>query len=101
MIYECFKNADEKKINPEDLKALFIFSIATSINAFVIGISLSLSKISILISSIIIGLITFILSLISVYLECAFGKNIRKKAEIIGGLILISVGIKILLVHII
>lgn len=101
MIYESFKNTDERKINPEDLKTLFIFSIATSIDAFAIGISLSLLKISILVPSIIIGLITFILSLISVYLGCVFGKIIRKGTEIIGGLILISVGIKILLEHII
>lgn len=101
MIYESFKKENERKINPEDLKTLFILSIATSIDAFAVGISLSLLKISILIPSIIIGIITFILSLISIYLGCAFGKIIRKGAEIIGGLILISVGIKILLEHII
>lgn len=101
MIIESFKVNDDKKIDPENLKTLIIFSIATSIDAFAVGISLSLLKIAILLPSVIIGLITFALSFISVYLGCIFGKIIKKGAEIIGGIILISIGIRILLEHLI
>lgn len=100
MIYESFKDESEKKIlNTEDLKTLLFLSIATSIDAFAVGISLSLLRTSILIPSISVGSITFFLSLISVYLGNFFGKYLKQGAEIFGGLILIIIGIKILLEH--
>ncbi len=99
MIYESFSGHRENKLNPENFKTLFLLSIATSIDAFAVGISLSLLKILILLPSIIIGSITFTLSFISIHLGCIFGKIFRKGAEIIGGLILISIGIRILFEH--
>jgi len=99
MIYESFKG-ENKTINPDNFKTLIFLSIATSIDAFAVGISLSLLKIEIFSPSIIIGITTFVLSFASVYLGCLFGKIFKKGAEILGGLILISIGIKILLEHI-
>ncbi len=99
MIYESFKIEEEKKINPEEFKTLLLLSFATSIDAFAVGISLSLLKIKILFPSILIGITTFILTLISVFSGRCLGKIFKKGAEIFGGLILIFIGIKILIEH--
>ncbi len=99
MIFESFKQEDKKNFDPEKIKTIVFLSFATSIDAFAVGVSLSLLKIKILFPSILIGVITFTLSLFSVYFGQYLTKFFRKGAEIIGGLILISIGIKILLEH--
>ncbi|MBM3712853.1 MAG: hypothetical protein FJW56_05390, partial [Actinobacteria bacterium] len=73
--------------------------VATSIDALVIGVSLSLMKIPLYLSVIIIGLFTFIFSIIGYFLGHKIGKVIGDKMEIIGGVILIGIGIKILIEH--
>ncbi len=100
MIFESFKNDCENKINTDRFITLLFLSIATSIDAFAVGISLSLLKTKILFPSIFIGITTFTLTMISVYSGFLLGKIFKKGAEILGGLILISIGIKILLEHI-
>lgn len=100
MIYESFKEDDKKLIKNIDNKTLLLLSIATSIDAFAVGISLSLLKIKIIFPSIFIGITTFSLTLISVNFGCFLGNIFKKGSEIFGGLILISIGIKILLEHI-
>ena len=74
--------------------------IATSIDAFAVGITFAFVKISLLWGVIVIGITTFLFSLIGVY----FGKKLShifgKKMELVGGLILIGIGLKILLEHI-
>jgi len=100
MIYESFKEDDKKLIKNIDNKTLLLLSIATSIDAFAVGISLSLLKIKIIFPSIFIGITTFSLTLISVNFGCFLGTLFKKGSEIFGGLILISIGIKILLEHI-
>ncbi|MCX8094687.1 MAG: manganese efflux pump MntP family protein [Caldisericia bacterium] len=101
MIFESFEKEKERKLNPENLRTLIFLSIATSIDAFAVGVSLSLLKIKIFFPSIFIGITTFTLTFISVYSGCFLGKIFRKGAEILGGLILISIGVKILIEHII
>ena len=99
MIIESYKHNDiDDSIK---FKEMIILSIATSIDALVVGITLSLFNINILLVTLTIGLITFILSFIGVI----FGNEIKKKIninlELIGGIILILIGIKILLEHLI
>ncbi|MBI2597227.1 manganese efflux pump [Candidatus Daviesbacteria bacterium] len=100
MIHEASKNNDEKK-EILDIKTLFILSIATSIDALIVGITLNLFKIPFVISIGIIGVVTFILS----FLGFLFGKQIRKlfgkRVEILGGVCLIIIGLKILIEHLI
>ena len=90
----------EDKINEVNDKLkyseLFFLSIATSIDAFVIGISLSFLKNNIISSSIIIGLITFIMCIIGFYLGNILNKKAHQYASYIGGIILIIIGIKLL-----
>ncbi len=78
---------------------MLVLSIATSIDALAIGITFVCLKIHIVMPVITIGLITFIISIIGVKIGNRFGDKYEKKAEIMGGVILILLGIKILLEH--
>ena len=80
-------------------KELLITGIATSIDALVIGVTLALLNTDILIASTIIGLTTFVITTPAVYIGHFFGARFEKKAELIGGIILILIGLNILLEH--
>lgn len=99
MIYESFVIEEdlEKKDILSMLNLLFL-AIATSIDALAVGITFSVLKINILEPAIIIGGVTFILSIIGVYIGNKLGDLFGNKIEIIGGVILIGIGIKILIV---
>jgi len=102
MIYESFRlDPSRKKIDPTNLYVLLILSIATSIDALVVGISFAFIKIFIITTIIIIGTVTFLLSFVGVYVGNRFGNFSEKKIEALGGLILIGIGIKILFDHLI
>lgn len=78
---------------------MFLLAIATSIDALAVGVSLAFLKVDIYEASIIIGVVTFILCVIGTYSGKYLLKVLREKAEAVGGIILILVGIKILLSH--
>ena len=99
MIVEAFRNEEEKVFNPLDIYVLFTLALATSIDAFAVGITLSLVQIHIITPSLLIGLITFVLSLAGVYIGEYFGHLFENKLEIAGGVILIGIGTKILIQH--
>lgn len=100
MIVEALKTTDEKKCIIHTTKTLFLLSVATSIDALVVGVTFALLPVDIWLAVIIIGIITFFLSLFSIYIGKKSGEQWGKKAEIIGGLILIGIGIKIVLTHV-
>lgn len=100
MVYEGFRSHDEEsKINPLSIKNLCCLGIATSIDAMAIGVSLACLSSSIAFEASIIGIVTFILSGLGVYLGHHFGRKINMRFELIGGIILIGIGIKILIEH--
>jgi len=100
MIYESSKmEVNSKKIDPLNVYVLLMLSIATSIDALAVGLSLSFLNVSIALPAIIIGVVTFLLSIFGVYLGNRFGHYFERKIEIIGGLILIGIGIRILINH--
>jgi putative Mn2+ efflux pump MntP len=102
MIYESFQLEHEsKKFNPLDSSTLLVLAIATSIDALAAGLGLSLLKISITSTAVLIGAITFSLSFIGVFIGHRIGNKFSNKIEIIGGLILIFIGSKILCEHLI
>lgn len=84
---------------PLKIKELFVLAVATSIDALAVGITFAFLDVPILEAIIIIGIVTFILSVIGVYVGNFFGNRYKNKAEFIGGLILVVLGIKILLEH--
>jgi putative Mn2+ efflux pump MntP len=97
MIRESFKKEEECGYGELTIKRLLALSIATSIDAFATGISLSLLDINIWPAVIMIASITFCISLAGVYFGCKIGDRIKNGAELTGGIILILIGLKILI----
>ena len=82
-----------------DIKTMSILAIATSIDALAVGITFAFLQVNIVSAVSIIGIITFAISIIGVKLGNVFGTKYEKNAEIIGGSILILMGLKILIEH--
>ena len=82
-----------------DLKDLLMMAIATSIDALAVGVTFAFLQVSIVPAVSLIGITTFVLSLIGVSLGRVFGAKFKSKAEFLGGAILILIGVKILLEH--
>jgi putative Mn2+ efflux pump MntP len=100
MIYESLKLEEaEDPSSPHGIYVLLLLSIATSIDALAIGISLTLINVPIMMPAIVIGIVTFIFSCSGVYIGNKFGHFFEKKIEALGGLILIGIGLKILIEH--
>ena len=78
---------------------MFGLAIATSIDAMAIGISLAILKSDIVIQASLIGIVTFLMSVSGVYFGSRFGRKVDLKLDLIGGLILIGIGAKILIEH--
>lgn len=100
MIYESFKITEaEKNFSPLNILVLLVLSVATSIDALAIGITLSLVAGSIVTAVTVIGLVTFVLSYLGVMLGKRFGHIFENKIEAFGGIVLIILGVKILCEH--
>jgi putative Mn2+ efflux pump MntP len=99
MIYESSKIATKGNFNPENILVLLVLSVATSIDALAVGMTLSLLQVSIVIAVIIIGIVTFVLSYLGVFIGKRFGHFFESKIEAVGGLVLITIGLKILIQH--
>lgn len=99
MIKESFDHEDEKKNDKVDFKTMIVLAIATSIDALAVGITFAFFDINILEAIFIIGIVTFLLALVGVQIGNKFGDKYQNKAEFLGGLILILLGLKILLEH--
>ncbi len=104
MVVEAIREKDEavevgKMDPPLDLKEMFILAIATSIDALAVGITFAFLQVPIVEAVSVIGITTFVISVIGVYVGNFFGNRYKKKAELAGGMILILIGLKILLEH--
>lgn len=99
MAFESFNNEDDDIGNVFSIKELFVLAIATSIDALAVGIAFAMDEIKIFSAVAVIGVTTFILSAIGVFIGHKFGSVYKNKAELSGGIILILIGIKILLEH--
>lgn len=81
------------------IKEMAVFAIATSIDALAVGISFAFLEVNVWTSSIMIGIVTFVLSAIGCLTGFKLGAAVGKHANIFGGLVLIAIGVKILLEH--
>ena len=97
MIYEGLLEKDDDVCQLFSLKDILVLSIATSIDAFAVGVTFAFLNTPILLPILIIGLVTFILSFFGVYLGKRVGHLFGNKIEILGGFILVGIGLKILL----
>ena len=99
MIHEALDNDEEEADASLNVKTMFLLAVATSIDALAIGITFAFLKVSIIPAVCFIGIVTFIISFAGVKIGNVFGARYKNKAEIVGGVILILLGMKILLEH--
>lgn len=100
MIYEATRLEEaEEPANPFALRTLLVLAVATSIDAFAVGVTFVMIGASIVTPAFIIGAVTFALCLAGVYIGERIGHFFEKKIEIAGGLVLIGIGLKILIDH--
>ena len=92
-------NDEEEADASLDVKTMFLLAVATSIDALAIGITFAFLKVNIIPAVCFIGIVTFIISFAGVKIGNVFGVRYKNKAEIVGGVILILLGLKILLEH--
>jgi len=76
-----------------------VLSVATSLDALAVGLSLAALSVAILYPAVVIGLVAFFMTVLGVNIGPFFGRIIGKRAELLGGLILILIGVKTLLDH--
>jgi manganese efflux pump family protein len=100
MLWESFHSEkEEKKTDFTKGWLLLTLSIATSIDALAVGLSFAFLKVNIVTAGLTIGITTFLVSIIAFILGRKVGEWVGKRAELVGGLILIGIGLKILLSH--
>jgi putative Mn2+ efflux pump MntP len=102
MIYESFSLSDEEKARRPDPTSgvrLLVLSIATSIDALAVGLSLGVIKAGILFPAAVIGVVCFTMTIVGARLGPVVGRVAGRRAELLGGLILIAIGARILFVH--
>lgn len=104
MLLDVIKGEDDDEINYEkeyklDLKNIVVLAVATSIDALAVGISMAFLSVDIISAASMIGVTTFVISSAGVLIGHKFGTKYKDKATIVGGLILILIGVKILLEH--
>lgn len=97
MIYESFSEGIEEDITKVTHRVLFTLAIATSIDAMAAGFTLTLLTVNPFLACLIIGVTTFLFSLAGVFIGWRTGTWLESKAEFLGGIILIFIGLKVLL----
>ena len=99
MIREALSKKEESANGDLDVKTMFLLAIATSIDALAVGVSFACIQVKLWSSVLIIGITTFLFSVLGVKIGNVFGSKYEKSAGIVGGIILILIGLKILLEH--
>ena len=95
---------DESGDDPEkgadlSVRTMFLMAVATSIDALAVGITFAFLNVSIIPAASLIGVTTFIIAAVGIYIGNVFGAKYKSKAELAGGIILVLIGVKILLEH--
>lgn len=104
MLWDSFRGDDDEQLSCAvdgrlDLRELTMMAVATSIDALAVGITFAFLRVDIMASVVVIGVTTFALSLVGVAVGHRFGARYEKPATVVGGVVLILIGLKILLEH--
>lgn len=103
MVWEGFKPVEEQRFDPSDLKVLLALAVGTSIDALSVGFSFTGMGIveppALLMPLTVIGVVSFVFSWVGKYIGVRIGHHLSFRAEPLGGLILIAIGVKVLLTH--
>lgn len=101
MVWEALSGGEESGCGELTVRRLCLLAIATSIDALAVGVSMAFMDVNILLSALVIGLVAFGLSAAGGMLGRRLGSFFQKRAELAGGLVLIAIGVKILVEHLI
>ena len=101
MIREALSGDDEELDDNFSPRTMFLMAVATSIDALVVGVTLAFAQANIWLAATIIGVVTFVLSFSGLYLGRVIGSKFGSKAGVLGGLVLIAIGVKTLVEHLI
>lgn len=96
MIREALSHDEENTTGTLEIKEMFMLAVATSIDALAVGITFAFVDMNVPLAVILIGVITFAISMLGVKIGNVFGTKYKAKAEIAGGTVLIFLGIKML-----
>lgn len=99
MIYDATKREKEQEEENLRLHSILTLAVATSIDALMVGLSLAFLETSIFEPILLIGLITFLLSMTGFFFGCGLGGVFGNRVKIVGGLMLLAIGFRILLEH--
>ena len=101
MAWGAIRGGGDEEEAPADLSAkrLCLLAIATSIDALAVGVSMAFMAVPVLASAVVIGVVAFVLSVVGGLAGRRLGGLFQKRAELVGGLVLIAIGVKILIEH--
>lgn len=99
MIKESFSKEEECPDASFAFKTMLTLAVATSIDALAVGVTFAFLNVSIVPAVLLIGATTFVCSAVGVKIGNVFGNRFQSKAEFLGGLVLIAIGLKILIEH--
>lgn len=100
MIREALSGGEEEAVTDLSVRRLFFLALATSIDALAVGVTLAFdNSVNILFSSAVIGIVAFLMAMVGGLLGRKLGQLFQKRATLLGGVVLIGIGLKILLEH--
>lgn len=99
MIRESLTGEEDSAFDPTNIKTLLGLAVATSIDALIVGVDLGLMRNTLLVPSLIIASVSFLLTIVGVYLGVCFKRICKFNFGLVGGIVLIGIGIKILIEH--
>jgi len=100
MIVESLMKKEDRDFNPLHLKVMVTMAIATSIDALIVGISFGMFEVNLPLAVVVIGGVTFFTSMLGILFGKKTGEHFGEKVEMLGGIILIIIGLKIVIQHV-
>ncbi len=99
MVREALSGEEEEAVTDLSVRRLFLLALATSIDALAVGVTLAFQSVNILLCSAVIGIVAFVLAMLGGLLGRRLGDLFQRRATLLGGLVLIGIGLKILAEH--
>ena len=97
MIRESLDKNDDEINDKLDVKTMVLLAIASSIDALAVGVSFAFIHVEIFYTAAVIGIVVFVLSVLGVKIGSIFGAKYKRRAEMIGGIVLCLMSVKVLL----
>ena len=96
MIWGALKGDNEETVTELSAKTLLLLAVATSIDALAVGVTFAFMDVDVLLSSAVIGVVAFALSLAGGMIGGRLGDRFKDRAQLVGGVVLVAIGIKML-----